>query len=607
MTNEELFEKYPELVFYDFEVFPRYWCMVMIDKDGEKEIEDPLSLSTEYGRHRKNIWVGYNSNHYDRQIFANIYFSGERTQDEALSKLYKLSQRLILGTKLQSDKPIPDFISYDTGSRIRSLKQCEAFMGSSIWESDVPFDKPDDLTDEEKSSVKRYCRHDVEQTIEVFKRTIFDFEAQKSVIETFGLDDRCYSMTKAQLTATVLGCTRLHAKTYDAEGKIYGTEDNDFSGEEWKVDIFDTVHIGKYKEVLEFFSNPENYKDNDKLKIDISGVPHVFGLGGIHGALKKYHKKGHLLHVDVTSYYPSIMIQYNRLTRRAKDPELFKQIYDTRVQLKKEGKKQEQAPYKIILNSTFGITNQETSNAYDPQRNHSICINGQLMLLMLLEKLEGHCQLVQSNTDGIIISYDGYDLDEIKTLCNKWCKETKMTLGYDYIDELWQKDVNNYLFRYADSRKYEAKGAYVKFNSDLDNDQAIVNEAVRQGLIHNSIDAVDKTIEECMDLAKFQKVVKLSDRYKYAYIGINQIQNHKCFRVFAVVSGGDKITKQKEKGATMEKFGNTPDNAMLVFDDLSHDPKDYMGFPFSIDRIDKDYYKEIARDRFLDFSGGFDG
>jgi DNA polymerase elongation subunit (family B) len=108
------------------------------------------------------------------------------------------------------------------------------------------------------------------------------------------------------------------------------------------------------------------------------------------------------------------MIQHDLLTRQSEEPELFTEIYNKRVELKKAGKKDEQAPYKIILNSTFGITNQEYSKAYDPQRNHDVCINGQLMLLMLLEMLEGTCELIQSNTDGIIVDCTGYDQKRVK-------------------------------------------------------------------------------------------------------------------------------------------------------------------------------------------------
>ena len=567
MTNQEFFEKYPEIVVYDFEVFPKYWCMVAVSKDSPDsfvvESRGDTSLEEAWKPLRDRVWVGYNSNHYDRFIFGAIYHGF------SMKELYNISQKLIAGRQVSRDILVRDMISYDTGNRFRSLKELEAFMGHSIEEPGIPFDYPDELTEEQRQEVIRYCRHDVMETLEVLKRTIYDYTAQRDVIRTFGLPETDFSKTKAQLTAAVLKCRKWRT---DVDLTAFQGREvkalQDFSGEEWNQTIVDCVKLEKYREALDFYSSSENYRDNQKLKMDVMGVPHVFGLGGAHGARKKYHQEGgEMWHIDVTSYYPSIMIQHDMLTRRAEDPALFKEIYDTRVRLKAEGKKQEQQPYKIILNSTFGITNQETSQAYDPKKNHDVCINGQLMLLMLLEMLDGKCQLIQSNTDGIIISARGYEWDEIKEVCDEWCRLTKMSVGYDEIDEIWQKDVNNYLFRFADG-KYEAKGAYVKYNGELDKDMAVVNEAVRAGMIANDIEAVDAHIDGCDDLAKFQKVVKLSSKYRFAYYGGNRIEHHKCFRVFAVKGYGEIIGKQKQPGATIEKFGNTPERCAIVFGDL---------------------------------------
>lgn len=48
------------------------------------------------------------------------------------------------------------------------LKTLEGFMGSDIKETDVDFRIRRRLTQEEIQQTVKYCRHDVEQTIEVF-------------------------------------------------------------------------------------------------------------------------------------------------------------------------------------------------------------------------------------------------------------------------------------------------------------------------------------------------------------------------------------------------------------------------------------------------------
>ena len=582
MTTEELFEKYPEILVYDFEVFRRFWCVVIVSAEGTVVITDQVQFVRFYDSHRDCIWIGYNSNHYDKYILGAVYNAclGDT--------LYRASQDLITYGKTQRGGGAPDgFISYDTGDKFRSLKELEAFMGHSIEESSIPFDYDGEFTEEMKAETIKYCTHDVLETVEVLKRRIYDFMAQKSLIETFNLPPQDYRLTKAQLTAKVLKCTK----------------GLDLRHQEWTNKILPCVKITKYTEVLDFYGSSKNYSEGQKKEILISGVPHTFALGGIHGAIKRCHRKGQLLHIDVTSYYPSIMIQHDLLTRQSKEPELFTEIYNKRVELKKAGKKQEQAPYKIILNSTFGITNQEFSKAYDPQRNHDVCINGQLMLLMLLEMLEGTCELIQSNTDGIIVDCTGRDQAKVEEICHQWEQITKMGLSFEQVDEIWQKDVNNYLIRF-DNGKEEAKGAYVKFNSELDNDLSIVNEAVREGLRKMSFEAINDYIEghnKPEDLVKFQKVVKLSSKYSHVYFGYNEIPNHKCFRVFAVCDG-EIISKAKNREGTHEKYANTPESATIVFGDLADENlTDIMGRRFGIGNVDKEYYIELARSRAMDF------
>ena len=583
MTTKELFEKYPKILVYDFEVFKKFWCVVIFSAEGLLSITDQAQLVDFYDSHRDWIWIGYNSNHYDKYILGAVYNACRS------DTLYAASQDLIEQGKTQRGGGPPDgFVSYDTGDKFRSLKELEAFMGHSIEESSIPFDFEGEFTETMKEETIKYCTHDVLETVEVLKHRIYDFMAQKSLIETFHLPKTDYRLTKAQLTAKVLKC----------RGQDKVVKQNP----EWKNDILPCVRIEKYKEVLDFYSSSKNYREG-KLDIQISGVPHTFALGGIHGAIKRCHRKGNLLHIDVTSYYPSIMIQHNLLTRQSEEPELFTEIYNKRVELKKAGKKEEQAPYKIILNSTFGITNQEFSKAYDPQRNHDVCINGQLMLLMLLERLEGTCELIQSNTDGIIVDCTGYGQSKVEAICHQWEKDTKMGLSFEQVTEIWQKDVNNYLIRF-DNGKEEAKGAYVKFNKELDNDMSIVNEAVREGLRQMSWEAIENYIlshNNPEDLVKFQKIVKLSSRYSHVYFGQNEIRNHKCFRVFAVTDG-EIISKAKSREGTHEKYANTPESATIVFGDLGDkDLRDVMGRSFGIESVDKQYYIELAKSRAMDF------
>jgi hypothetical protein len=117
---------------------------------------------------------------------------------------------------------------------------------------------------------------------------------------------------------------------------------------------------------------------------------------------------------------------------------------------------------------------------------------------------------------------------------------------------------------------------------------------VREGLIAGSADMVRSTIEGCNDLAQYQKICKIGSSYQYAYLGDTPLLDHRCFRVFAV-KDGNTLYKQKIENGTKEKVANTPVSACIVYGDLA-DPEltDSAGDPFSLSRLDLDYYTDTA-------------
>ena len=110
-------------------------------------------------------------------------------------------------------------------------------------------------------------------------------------------------------------------------------------------------------------------------------------------------------------------------------------------------------------------------------------------------------------------------------------------------------------------------------------------------MVHNI--PVEKTINECHDLIMFQKIIKLTGKYKYA-IHNSEILSEKCFRVFASLDKSDTyIGKQKTEGATIEKFANTPEHCFIVNTDVKK-----AKVP---NRLDKHWYIDCAKERLRQF------
>lgn len=560
------------MIFYDFEVFKNDWLVVLVNPDAQTEdviINNATQLEKYYEAHKYDIWVGYNSTRYDQYILKSILcgFNPKKVNDFIIVKGEP-------GWKFSSVLNSISLLSYDVMLATYSLKQLEGFMGNEIKETSIPFDIDRPLTDAEIAETVKYCKSDVCNTVEVFMRTINEFHAVIELIKTFNLPMNYISKTKAQLSAIILGCQRRY---WD---------------DEFDIQIVPTLNVGKYGAVLDWFKECKFYDDD--FDYDVAGVPHKFGIGGVHGARERYHSKGLIIHVDVTSYYPSLMIEYDLLTRNCASPEKYKEIYDTRVELKKAGKKKEQAPYKIVLNGTYGICKDKNSLAYDPRQANNICINGQLLLIDLIDKLEviPGFELIQSNTDGLIVKIPDTDesFNQLDDICYEWEQRTKMGLGFDFINEMWQGDVNNYIFRDIDGN-LERKGGYVKELSELDNNLPIVNKAIVDYLTKGV--PIETTINGCNELKQFQMICKITYKYRCLIHG-DEVLRERCVRVFASKNKSDgglyKLHQNKNKP---DKFPSTPINCFIVNEDVNN-----MGVP---DNLDKQFYIDMAKERVKKF------
>lgn len=568
------------MLFYDFEVFKEDWLVVIIDMNKKLEhviINDPDGLEKVHQENINEVWVGFNSRHYDQYILKGILcgFDPKRINDFIIVKGnpgWKFSSML---------RKIP-LNNYDVMNNVdRGLKTFEGFMGNNIKESSVPFDIDRKLTKEEIDETVKYCRHDVQQTIEVFIQRKEDYEAHRGLVKLAcqgkPLNLSLISNTKPQLAAIILDAVR---------------KDHD---DEFDIDFPSTMRIEKYTDVVDWYKKRDNrcYDKNGKknqLDIIIAGVPHQFGWGGVHGALTQYCGEGFFLNMDVASLYPSLMIQYNLHSRNMKDPKKFEEIYHTRLQYKAE-KNPLQAPLKLVLNSTYGVMKDKNNGLYDPLQANRVCVYGQLLLLDLIERLEPHCKIIQSNTDGVLVKMNRKDdFDLIDDICYEWEQRTGLVLEFEEFRKVFQKDVNNYIIVDANG-KFKSKGAYVKKLSNLDYDLPIVNKALVDYMVYNV--PVEKTIGECNDLKEFQLVSKISGKYIHILHG-EKIIKEKCVRIFASNIETDAgVKKLHATTGRPAKLQNSPEHCFFFNDEVNG-----VKVP---EKLDKEWYITLANKRLKDF------
>ncbi len=180
-------------------------------------------------------------------------------------------------------------------------------------------------------------------------------------------------------------------------------------------------------------------KGGFKYSIQYKGVRTDFGLGGIHGARtsKVYESNEDMVIMtsDVTSFYPNLAIRNNWSPAHLPKKEFCEQYEWFFEERKKISKKDiRNYVYKIILNSTYGLSNDENSFLYDPEFTMRITINGQLTLAMLYEMIAegipGSIPLMQ-NTDGLETMIPREYQDKYYEICTEWEKITNLQLEHD--------------------------------------------------------------------------------------------------------------------------------------------------------------------------------
>jgi hypothetical protein len=221
--------------------------------------------------------------------------------------------------------------------------------------------------------------------------------------------------------------------------------------------------------VLDYFRTKviTSTKDGFKYSIDFKGVKTDYGLGGIHGATSAgvYEAKPGwtIMTSDVTSFYPNLAIK-NGFHPEHLPAKEFNQLYEWFFEERKKIPKTDPKNYvyKIILNSTYGLTGDENSFLYDPRMTMQITVNGQLLLSKLAEMLslaipEG--QPLMLNTDGLEMMIPDSRVDDYMKVCAEWEKLTQLALEHDQYSKMIIRDVNNYM-AISKGGKVKCKGAF---------------------------------------------------------------------------------------------------------------------------------------------------
>lgn len=608
-----------KLRFFDFEVYPHWWCVTFgefpegelseknrwnfINEDIKKDF---VTIDSDDPKARDKVMTiiqgvccpGYNIKKYDLMIMNAVYqgFSPEQIKiisdiivNPAMAYASKEHMRLApFAKKRMRNMTYLDLFDSSTGS----LKDKEAILGLNVMETSVPFDK-EDLTDEDKVDIKKYNVHDVWSSMVWYACIVEPFvHAKLMLCKKFAIDEKWgYNDTNAGLVARAMGVKR---QNYPDENEVKITLHP-------KIDKYckDNLPPEVLKQVL---NNTETYK----VKLFENEV--VFADGGIHSIydIKKYKKYRDdtpvlyvasddeyvLVNVDAGSYYPSMMVQFETLSRSFPSPDGFKSVLEERFAIKHKPNKTKddddlQLADKLVLNTTYGASGSEWLPMYDPYQRTKTCRYGQLFLIALGCKLYNTIEslkVIQTNTDGILVYVKRSDMDKVKECMSEWTKVSGIGMDEDYVDKMWQRDVNNYCM-VKKGGKLKIKGSWLN--------QTIIRpgyimisprtafgcaKAVTQWLLNgtdiikslvNNKDIMDFVITTTKGPTYSSVVHRMSDGWEVPVYKCNRIiatKNEKYGKLYKVKNTKDADGNVKPSYTQMP---NTPDHCLCLNEDMS--------------------------------------
>jgi hypothetical protein len=483
-------------------------------------------------------FVGYNNIHYDNPILNYIimlynkhYFNSYSTR-ELTESVFRMSQ-LVIDKNSDFDlwkeyKYARNFLSIDLLTMLYSkalrvsLKEMQVTMQYKNVEEFV-VDWHQDLPEKDIDRLISYNINDVESTEELLYRCKDLLELRIETEKDFGLP--CLSLDRVNL-----GDRLLQLKVMEKTGLNKKQLENMKSPANYvdleKV-IFPWIKFESpiLQKKLTDMKNQHNVSPGRKGYINtfIFGEMKVtIGVGGIHGdngtCIIKPNEDELLLDSDVNSLYPSLMRMYHLYPPKLKNVlgQIFPQIIDDRLEFKRTGQKNKNETYKYMLNGVSGKMQDETSWLFSPFTVMQVRINGQLLLLMLAERLlKLGCKLYQINTDGILYKLKKSKHEELQQVLKEWEKLTMLTLETEEFTQFYQLAINDY-FGVEPNNKIKKKGFFL---TDIELGKGltpkIIPEAIINYFVHNI--PVEDTIKSCKDICKFLQAEKTGKQWTVEY------------------------------------------------------------------------------------------
>lgn len=277
-----------------------------------------------------------------------------------------------------------------------------------------------------------------------------------------------------------------------------------------------------------------------------AGTSYTLATGGLHSneipAIYVADDKQTIVDRDVTSYYPNL-IRSLKVCQKHLNPKAWFRIADTIVDERTEHKHLAKdkslsliqqikhftaaACLKIVANAgIFGKMGSEKSFLCDKKAMYKVTINGQLFLLMLIERLEdAGIHVISANTDGIVTIVPKGLEETADNICHWWEKHLGLELEFTHYSKYVTEGVNSYLTVKTDGKKkFKGRMNPKMYLEDLSKgyNSPIVAKAVTEYFINGT--PVMETLRNSKSILDFCRTQNVNRKY---YIEYTHVVDHK--------------------------------------------------------------------------------
>ena len=587
------------VIVYDVEVFPNvFHCCCKDTESGEiykfeiSERKNQLTELVYFFSEKSRMFCGYNNKHYDDVIINYLidYYNklSRLSYHRICQSVFNLSTIIVESEEGSIDKfkrwkymncfYSMDLLTMQFSQKLRvGLKTMQVTMHyKNVQEYDGDFNQylPKDSIDD----MIAYNINDVESTTELLNRLKDQVELRLFIEKEHGID--CLSMDSVKMAETFL------LEKYSEKSGIPKNVIKEMRSPMDYIPLKDVIlpfiryKNPKLQSVLEDMKKQVVYSKERKgyeKKFVLSNVVYSIGVGGIHTIhtpkIFLPNDDEYIGHSDVASMYPSLLIEYGWGPRHLGKLfcDLFAGLKDERLEAKHTGQTVKNMFLKIVLNSPTGKMQQEVSWMYDPFNVFKIRINGQLIRLMLVDRLLSvGCEIIQCNTDGVVYRAKKAARAEIDNLIHEVESLTRLTFETDEYEAFYQYAINDYfgvMKGYSETHNpklIEEKGMFITKNK-LGKGLApvVIPKAVINYFLTKQ--PVSEFIEKDRDIRDFLMTQAVDRKFKVVH-GDKPVQ--RINRFYASTNGRYLYKINQETGQENNMLTKSGVTILNKFDDL---------------------------------------